>query len=274
MKASKGEKEFALLRALMRPALRYCLRRSLKIQDAYSALKEEFLDLANHELSQSGETVSVSKLSASTGLQRKDIRKIVGREEEEESKRELNLIVRISSSWSFSRAYSAKGKPKKLTFKGKDSEFALLVREINSDLSHHTILNEMERLGLVKRSGENVSLVRHGVNLKGLDGLFSTSTDIDQLFLSASENIESEKEIENLHARTSFDNIPESALPKINEWILDLGSQIHKKVHGYLAKFDRDTNPQVKHPGKAHRVSFTTFSFKEQSPTRGNKSDE
>ena len=226
----------------MRPALRYCLKRSLKIQDAYLALKEEFLDLARHELIESGETISVSKLSASTGLQRKDIQKIVESSEDEES-RELNLVVRISGLWSGSKNYSPGGKPRKLTFKGKESEFALLVRELNSDLSHHTILSEMERLGLVQRKGESVSLVRHGVNLKGHSGLYSASVDIDQLYLSASENIESQADIENLHARTSFDNIPETALPKVNEWMLELGGQVHKKVRDFLSKFDRDLNP-------------------------------
>jgi len=273
MKASKQKKEFALLRALMRPALRYCLKRSLKIQDIYSAIKEEFLDLARHELVKSGDLISVSKLSASTGLQRKDIQKII-EPEKEDSTRELNLIVRISGLWNESKSYSAGGKPKKLTYKGKDSEFAVLVKELNSDLSHNTILNEMERLGLVQRKGENVSLMRQGVNLKGIEGLFSTSIDLDQLFLSASENIESKNEIENLHARTFFDNIPESAVPKINKWMLEFGGQIHKKVHEFLAKFDRDVNPKIKYTGKAHRVSFTTFSFKEQTSSRVGKNDE
>lgn len=243
---------------LLRPVLRFCLKRSLKFQEFVQISKLELVHLALGELE--GDETSISKLSAATGLQRKDIRQLL---QPTKITGTSNVITRISGMWMQSRRFAtASGKPRALTYLGAESEFAKLVRGISSDLSHHTVIHEMERLGVAKRRGSKVVLIQPSVPLKNDDGYRAVAQDMDDLFRAADLNLTSG--VQHLHARTSFDKIPASALSKIQSWVFEMGKRIHAEARRELARHDRDINPGKKPEEKTFRVTLGTFSFCEE----------
>jgi len=269
----KKEKQFQILRGLLRPALRFCLNRSFKVQEIYSAIKEEFLALASEELAQSGKAPTTSQLSIATGLQRKDVQKLLQVDNDSEN-RDQSLLTRIVGLWSDSRKYSTKGKAKRLSYKGNDSEFANLVHEINTDLSHHTILKELERLSIIERSASTVRLLRESVQLKGESGFSMIARDIDDLFKAGNENLASTGEPTHLHAKTTYDSIPASLVPSLNKWMFELGSAVHQKLRQRLAKAESEGLKSGARSKEHYRVSFTTFSYEEKSKGSEDVKDE
>lgn len=250
----------------MRPVLRFCLKRSYKFQELVRVAKEEFLEMAFEELGR--EEASVSKLSAVTGLQRKDIHQLIHGKERNGG---VNVVTRIVGHWIHSRKFSkSPGKARPLDYLGAESEFAELVRSVSSDLSHHTLLKEMERLGVVKRGKSAVTLLRTEVPLKGEEGYLAAADDIDDLFRAADENLSDD--VRHLHARTAYDSIPTSALPKIRKWLFSMGERIHAEARRELSKFDRDYSGESK-DGDEVRVTLGTFSFVEPA-VKDEKGDE
>ena len=72
-------------------------------------------------------------------------------------------------------------------------------------------------------------------------GLKLLSEDTEDLFSSVTQNIFDRPMTPNLHLKTVFDKIPESALPQIRKWLLTEGSSFHTKVRDKLSKYDLDT---------------------------------
>ena len=258
-----------LLRRLLRPVVRFCLRRSLKIQDVVSALKAEFVARAAEEILQGSDTeLSVSKLSAVTGLQRKHLSKLENLESPpSQASRKSNLVTRLIGQWLHDRRFSRGGKPRDLTTTGVTSEFAALLRALSADLNHHTMLFELERLGLIERINDKARLLVQAYSNAGKpeEALGDAAQDLDDLFRAVDHNITLvDQDPPHLHARTTFDNIPADKLPKLRRWLFAAGSTFHRRVSDMLARYDRDTGEPAEEQKGRVRLVFGSFSFSEQ----------
>lgn len=244
--------ESQILVKLLLPIARYCLRRSIRIQEVSRLFKEAFLSVAREELERSRAEISQSKLSAMTGIQRRDISK---RDLDKNSvnivtgQRSGNLIERIIGFWRNSPEFcNSPGRPRVLSGEGKKSEFAELVYSVSKDLNPYTVLFELQRLGCVVESGKGLKLVSRSLLVKAdkQKGLELLAADTSDLFATVEENLDENKLDRNLHLRTEFDNISSADIEEIREWLLAKGSKFHQEVEQYLSKFDRDINPDSK----------------------------
>ena len=256
------------MRRLLRPVIRFALSRSLKFQDLTLALKEEFLELAKAELKDS--QLSVSKLSVLTGLQRKDVQSLLS-EENPRSSESKNFITRVIGLWGSSpRFTSNSGRARKLTTRGKNSEFAELVASVNSDLSHVTILAELKRLQLVEVGDNFVKLLRTSVPIRDeFPAFVAGAQDAEDIFRAVEANIAQPEEPPHLHIRSSFDNIPKTKLPHLKKKVSELVREFHIQVHALLAAHDRDISAMESHSTESTsstdrtRMTVGTFSFSE-----------
>ena len=75
---SKLEKiYFNFLKQIFEPICRFALKRGLKFQDLTEILKHSFISSAKEELSSLETEVNTSRLAVVTGLQRKDITRVL-----------------------------------------------------------------------------------------------------------------------------------------------------------------------------------------------------
>lgn len=263
MTSASPENISLCIRSLLRPVLRMCLRRVLKLTDIIELIKIELVQIAQEELADAGGEVSLSKLSAMTGVHRKDVTRIV--RESTEPKQSKNIIAKVMVQWQHDGLFTTKaGRPRQLQCDGKESEFAQLVHSVNGgNLSPYTVLNEMERMGAVERRGDRVKLCWQDFappvsDVEGLTMLAEDSADMHQ---AVDENIERKDSVPNLHLKTEFDRVPESAIPAIREWLLKEGSRFHKRVREYLSQYD-NAFEKGSSPAEATRtVSFGSFSL-------------
>lgn len=266
-----GSKEIFLraLSGLLKPVVKYAIRSSLKFREISEILKVEYARSAAEELAQLGQSVTVSKLSAMTGLQRRDLTKIL--DPSIEDVRPKDLIARVIGLWQSAQRYCDKqGKPKTLVLNGRESEFGSLVSEVSTDLNPYTVVFELERIGAIKQTEKGITLIMSGYQpIDDLDQSLNLLTqDMQDLYMAVEENIFSGNQPNNLHIKTQYDNIPISKESEVRAWLLAKGAELHKECRKYLSQFDRDINPKIKklHPDDSSvRIGIGTFSFAEEA---------
>lgn len=249
-----------ILKALLCPIARIALRHGWKIQELLEALKESLIHVAQEELANKNAEVSISRLSIMTGLQRRDVSRII--ELRPHSSEKTSTLVKIIGLWQQDPRFSLKGKPLPLDIEGKESGFNKLVNSVSKDLNPYAALFELERVGLICRDVNSAFLKSEVFEYrKNTDeGLILAAEDLNDLLLAVEDNLYGCKEIPNLHIKTYYDNIPVRFIDEIKEWFLLKGSELHREARDFLSKFDRDLNPKFfKEKGRA-RVALGSFS--------------
>ncbi|MBX7143274.1 MAG: hypothetical protein K1X79_02375 [Oligoflexia bacterium] len=248
------------LKALFVPIARLCLRRSLKVQDAIESLKHAFLEVAEQEVRGLDEKPNVSRLSAITGLHRRDVVRIFRMGESKDYS--LSLNNRIIGQWLQDPRFLQKnGKPRVLSVDGEDSDFRMLMRSIATDLKPGTVLFELERVGAVERSPEGLKLVvqSYQAGTDPVEGFQMLGDDLEDLVSAVDDNLFEQEHGPHLHAKTVYDNVNVEALPLIRKWILKEGKAFHKRARQFLSRFDLDVRPRKGKMGGA-KIAVGTFS--------------
>jgi hypothetical protein len=250
---------------MLTPVVRFCLRRSLRIQDLLEGAKYVFLAEAAAEIVRSGKKVNLSRLSATTGIHRRDVMRIYERAEVKEEP--MGMISKVIGLWQQDpRFCSRPGKARVLTAHPADGEFKQLVTLVSNDLNHATVLFELERVGAVKRVRDGVKLVMRAYVPRG-DVIASyriLARDSADLMVAVDQNATGELAVPNLQAKTEFDRIAADAVPKVRAWLMREGSALHQKARNFLSKLDLDVNRRLDSDQPVVRVALGTFSLVEE----------
>ncbi len=246
--------------ALFKPVLRLALRYGLRLQEILEALKVALAQVGQAELKRQSDRGNLSKLSLLTGIQRRELKRLISGEKKTDN---LNLLSRILGQWQTHPDFSSKGRADALAVSGAESEFANLVKSISTDVNPYTVLAALEEKGALKRQGAKVVLVKKVLTPAegSLDGLEMLAADSNNLFEAVTTNILDKPEVPNLHITTSYDNISLQELEKIREWVLDQGTAFHEAARIFLAKHDKDANPRIYKKEGGAKVTITTFSL-------------
>ena len=257
------------MKKLLAPLATFCLKKGIRIQDIVPELKNALIEAARKDLKQRGEEESISRLSAMTGMQRKEISY---KEELPTNKIEsADMLSRVLNLWMNQKSFcdSKTKAPKALSYEGSHSEFALLVRKVSSDLNHHTVLFELERAGAAKKDpiARTVSLVREEFITYDdpVEAFELLSRDVNLLIDTVDKNLISLPTERLLHRTTQYDNVYESAVPEIKAWIQKAGKKLHAEARRIMSKYDADTttdkNRKMSEKKAGVTIGIGTFEF-------------
>lgn len=263
--SEKHEYARKCLRLMLRSVIRYSLRSAIHVQDVLEAVKVVFVDEAQRSLQDEQEPVTVSRISAMSGIHRREVGRILERGEVIEDT--LGLINRVIGMWQTDKRFlTSAGNPRVLSTSGSKNEFKRLCDLLTKNISHKTILMELNRIGAIEKTKGGVKLVTDRyVPLGDLKAnLNMLARDSLNLAIAIEENIFDAPIVPNVHSTTEYDNIRESAVPEIKAWLLKESGEFHAKVREYLSKYDQDigTGSLKKEPAK--RVAFGTYSLATQ----------
>jgi hypothetical protein len=105
--------------------------------------------------------VNHSRVAALTGLSRADVKRILlnGDAISPIGRSEQMPIERVLHAWRIDRRFSdSRGNPKRLRVSGTSTSFAVLAKLYGGDVPHRAILDELRRIGAVRRKGKDVLL--------------------------------------------------------------------------------------------------------------------
>lgn len=152
------------LRRIFRPIVRTMIARGMRYPDVLDLLKDLYVDVAVSDFDLGDKRVTDSRISLLTGLQRKDIRAIKERTEDadEIADRDAGPLPRVLALWRGDpRFRDADGTLAVLPQSADvDPSFDGLVAEVSRDMHPRTVLDELERLGMVihDRTAKTVTL--------------------------------------------------------------------------------------------------------------------
>ena len=105
--------------------------------------------------------VNHSRVAALTGLSRADVKRLLeGGDSAVPAGRSKQMpIERVLNGWRADRRFTDReGNPKPLRISGPSRSFARLARIYGGDVPHRAVLDELHRIGAVRREGKNVIL--------------------------------------------------------------------------------------------------------------------
>jgi hypothetical protein len=276
LKAEKdvsSELTAALVR-MLRPLVRLLLRRGVSLKSLYELLKWLFVDVAAEEFGPGGRHRAVSRISAMTGLTRKEVARLISLPEsrDNENKARYNRAVRVITGWRRDRDFSAtRGGPAALDLKGEGPTFTELVRRYSGDMTPKAMLDELLRIGAVRilRGGRIKLMVRSFIPGAG-DGerLHILGDDVGHLIRTIDHNLEcTDLQAARFQRKVSYDNLPAEALREFRNLSAENAQRLLEKLDEWLSRWDRDTNPEVKGEGR-YTAGLGIYYFEEKFPNR------
>lgn len=259
------------LKLILRPVVRFCLRRALGLNELVDTVRIVFVEVAEEELTLNNEKVNNSRISAFTGVDRRAVQRI--RETREQPDTTMHFATRVIGQWRRNPKFTTKNnRPRMLTLGGDDSEFNELVRTVSTTLHPRSTLAALERVGAIEITPNGVKLHTAAYLPKGnpVEGFQMLSEDVQDLMDAVTENIFCEEEVlPNFHGQVQYDNIPPQDLPKIRDWLFEQASHFHEKIDRHLAKYDLDANPKKakKGGGVVTYGSFSHLRIEEKGPS-------
>lgn len=183
VRPSEQHAELALREAaaLMAPIARWLMRNGVPYPAFAALLKSVFVDVARDELERAGSRPTHSALSVLSGVHRKDVRSLELDGHPSEAVRSFPLAARVFTRWlTDARYHGPDGKPRPLARSGPGEHgFESLVRQSSNDVHPRTVLDELQRSGLVRIEGDEVIM---------LETSFVPSRKLDELTALFSAN--------------------------------------------------------------------------------------
>lgn len=263
-KEKQGDSSDKLLLFILKPILRLCIRRAIKLQTIIATVKRGLVEVAREELERVDAHVSVTRISVMTGMYRKDIQNLIDTALEKPGR--MPFLARLIGQWRNHKTYCRKpGEPKELDCTGKESDFFALVASVNKEINPYAVLFELERLGIaVNEEGKLkllVSELASGTDIEGgLKLLGDDFEDLIRIIEHNTNNTSSPEHVPQLHLKTVYDNVVKSAIPAIRLWILKEGAEFHRRARDFISQYDKDLNPALHLEEGGAKTSIGTFS--------------
>jgi len=230
-------------RHFMLPIARFLLTNGVGYREFSEISKLAFVQVASDNYGIRGRKTNLSRVSVMTGLNRKEVRKVRDRLENEDWSLDpaLSKPGYVLAEWFTSPNYlTAKGSPRWLPFESsvRRPSFTGLVREVGGDVPPGAMLKELIRAGCVKevRPGTWKAIKRQysptGVDLFQVQRFGECLHDLAQTIAS---NMEQPKVDERLFEfRAWASDVESSSTPKLHRLVASQGQAYLEQIDDWL----------------------------------------
>ncbi len=148
---------------LLRPLVRILIRNGIAYGSFAELAKKVFVDVAFEDFAPDGKKQTISRVSALTGLTRKETRRLHELDDADagSSEQRYNRAVRVISGWVNDRRFQDEnGAPALLPIEGTEHSFAELVKDYSGDMTTQSMLAVLTTAGSVEKQDNALRLVR------------------------------------------------------------------------------------------------------------------
>ena len=230
--SNKFDKTLSIaVQKLMQPLVRIMLRNGVAYGTLAELIRKSYVDVAFRDFAPLGKKQTVSRVSALTGLTRKEVSRLQdsGAADVMLEQARYNRAIRVISGWrNDSHYHDASGSPAVLPLEGKGATFASLVREYSGDIPTVAMLSMLQESGSVSLSSQEEPAdtkclrARQGCRRQDVCELVST---IDHNLVAAPDNLRFQRKV-------AYDNVDPDAVAKLRKFSF-------KKAQALLEQLDR-----------------------------------
>ncbi len=211
----------AVLR-LMRPLVRILLRNGMAYGNLAELVRKVYVDVAWREFAPEGKKQTVSRVSALTGLTRKEVRRLLdeGMSATAPDPERYNRAIRVISGWINDRRFlDSDGKSADLPVEGKQKSFALLVKDYSGDIPTQAMLSMLEEAGSIRMVKNKVRLARRAYVPSGdsAEKIEILGSDVFELVSTIDHNLSTGTGDLRFQRKVAYDNIDPDALDKLKK---------------------------------------------------------
>lgn len=231
--------------------------------------KQVYVDVAKTEFGIDGKKQTVSRISILTGLTRKEVQRLLQEPPEPEASitEEYNRAARVMTGWVRDPDFGdGKGHPIPLKMEGKRASFSALVRRYSGDIPVRAVLDELLRVGAVKRlrDGRIGLLARGFIPQKGpTHKLTILGSDTADLIETIDHNLYKSPTRPRFQRKVMYDNVPAEAAKEFRVLAAAHGQELLETLDRWLSHRDRDVNPATKGAGRV-RLGMGIYHFEER----------
>ena len=257
----------ALIR-LLRPLIRILLSNGVAFDAFADVAKRAYVDVAMRDFEIPGKKQTISRVSVLTGLTRKEVQRLLRApsDAETDTSERYHRAARVIGGWRRDRKFqTAAGKPQDLAFDRGSKSFAELVRRYSGDMPPRAVLDELLRVGAVRRmsNGHLRLLVPAYVpRSSNVDKIGILGADAADLIHTINHNLEHGTRDPRFQRKVMYDNLPAEAVEEFRRLSAAQSQQLLERLDGWLAKRDRDVSPNVEGRGRV-RAGIGIYYFEE-----------
>lgn len=261
----------AVLR-LLRPLVRLLIRHAVPYRAFCDLAKRAYVDAALHDFALPDKKPSISRVSILTGLTRKDVQGLVNEptDANPEAGERYSRAARVLTAWIRDPDFlHASGKPRALAGDGAQS-FAALVRRHSGDMPTRAVLDELLRVGAVRRRDDGLyePVARAYVPQSGvLDKLDILGNDVADLIDTIDHNIQHGGDDPRFQRKVMYHSIDVQALPAFRRLGAVQAQALLERLDGWLAEHDTDPALDTRDTARA-RVGMGIYYFEERLGSR------
>ena len=253
-----------ILKSLVRVLLRYGMS-----YDGFAELaKRVYVEVAQSDYALPNRKQSISRISTLTGIYRREVSRLLELPEIDDTDISVkhNRAARVIGGWLHDDDYiDVNGRALDLELEGNKPSFTHLVRKYSGDIPVRAILDELIRVGAVEMDGEGkIRLMSRGyVPQKGeAEMLAILGKDVADFVETINHNLQAGGKETRLQLKVEYDNLPAEAIPALRKLASESGHELLEEMNAWLAKRDRDSNPQSEGTGRV-RAGIGVYYFED-----------
>lgn len=237
--------------ALLRPLVRLMLKRGVAFGQFAELAKQAFVDVARRDFVVPGRKMTVSRVAVLTGLTRKEAKRLLDEDRAPDSggsRRRINRAARVLSAWVQDEQYhDGRGAPASLEFEAEEGPtFARLVAEHGGDVTPRAVLDELLRVGAVRRIKDGRLRPVERVYVPHADEgekLAILGTDVGDLIASIDHNLDAPIGETFYQRKVAYDNLPPEYLEELRDLVRRDAQALLERFDADMAAHDRDVRP-------------------------------
>lgn len=256
------------LRRILKPLVRLLLRNGVAYADFVLLVRKTFVDVASEDFDLPGRKQSVSRIAVLTGINRKEVKRLLDEHSAPATATDNNRAARVVSGWMRDPVFQdSKGSPLPLPWGDSDAEtsFENLVKQYSGDMPARSILDELLRVGAATlTSDQQVQLTASGyVPATSNEELLQLSGDaVGDLLNTIDHNLSDSKTFTRLQLSVAYDDVPEQGVELFRGLSKEKSHEFLAYLDRFLATQDRSVNPSVTGAGR-YRTGIGVYYFEE-----------
>lgn len=260
--------------SLLRPLVRILLRNGVAYGSFAELAKQVYVDTALADFMPAGKKPTISRVSALTGLTRKEAKRLHERDASDNPDHALryNRAVRVISGWvNDQQFHEPPGQPAELPVEGGERCFAALVKKYSGDVPTQSMLAVLSAAESVAVNGGQVRLLQHAYvpGNDDIDKLNIMGTDTAELLATIDHNLTCDARARRFQRKVSNHQLRADALPDFKLLASDKAQTLLEELDSWLSRHEVEPGTDEQQPG--HYVSLGIYFF-EQSQHKENRS--